>query len=87
MHSSRRSPRSDSAVSSVNKFEERTDELISMASHAGMLGTEALQAETKAHGARDRRLTRRATEARKIATTAENLLANTRKRFLREFDK
>jgi len=61
---------------------EALDELIALASHAGMLQSEATTAHALAYGKRDRRLTARATKSRKDATIAEQKLNAARELFL-----
>jgi hypothetical protein len=63
-------------------FEECLDELLGLAAHAGMLGSEAVTAATKAYASRDARLKRRARDAKKAAELAEQKLAHARTRFL-----
>jgi len=67
----------------MTTFEEQLDELLAMAADAGRLGAEHQQAEKLREMSLDRpRAGRRARDARKAWTSAEQFLSKARTKFL-----
>lgn len=66
-------------------YEECLDELIALASHAGLLGNESISCNARAYASRDFRLKRAARDAARKATQAEQKLSLARAQFLMNY--